>query len=148
MEINKFEMQYRFLSNFFPSDVWLDGYCYPTIEHAYQSAKSFDFEYKKEIRNLPYHKAGKAKKLGADLKLKGKLRVDWYEVNLSIMEDLLRQKFNHEAFKKLLLSTGRSELIEGNTWNDTFWGVCKGIGKNNLGKLLMKIRKDLQKNNV
>jgi len=40
----------------------------------------------------------------------------------------------------MLLQTGDEELIEGNKWGDRFWGVCKGKGKNNLGKILMKIR--------
>jgi len=35
-------------------------------------------------------------------------------------------------------------LIEGNTWGDTYWGVCRGRGSNNLGKLLMKIREVLR----
>jgi len=33
-----------------------------------------------------------------------------------------------------LLSTGNCEIQEGNYWGDTFWGVCKGKGENNLGK--------------
>lgn len=41
------------------------------------------------------------------------------------------------------MTTGNAELIEGNTWNDTFWGVCNGEGENNLGKLLMKVRTNL-----
>jgi len=41
------------------------------------------------------------------------------------------------------LDTGKSELIEGNTWGDTFWGVSGVIGQNNLGKILMKIREEL-----
>lgn len=36
--------------------------------------------------------------------------------------------------------TGDAELIEGNNWGDTFWGVCNGRGENMLGKLLMEIR--------
>ena len=41
---------------------------------------------------------------------------------------------------RALMDTGDAELIEGNNWNDTFWGVCNNAGENNLGKLLMKIR--------
>jgi predicted NAD-dependent protein-ADP-ribosyltransferase YbiA (DUF1768 family) len=43
----------------------------------------------------------------------------------------------------MLKATGDEELVEGNWWNDTFWGVCNGVGENNLGKLLMKIRAEL-----
>jgi hypothetical protein len=35
-------------------------------------------------------------------------------------------------------------LIEGNTWGDTFWGVCNGVGENNLGKTLMNVREILR----
>lgn len=37
------------------------------------------------------------------------------------------------------------ELIEGNAWNDTFWGVCNGVGENWLGQLLMERRAELQR---
>lgn len=56
------------------------------------------------------------------------------------MEDLLIQKFKIPELVKALLDTGTAELIEGNWWGDKFWGVCRGQGKNHLGKLLMKIR--------
>lgn len=36
---------------------------------------------------------------------------------------------------------------EGNTWDDTYWGVCKGVGTNYLGKLLMIVRNDLKAKN-
>lgn len=29
---------------------------------------------------------------------------------------------------------------EGNTWGDTFWGICGGQGSNMLGQLLMDVR--------
>ena len=40
------------------------------------------------------------------------------------------------------------ELIEGNTWGDTFFGMIKDsqgkwTGENNLGKILMQIRDEL-----
>lgn len=60
------------------------------------------------------------------------------------MESLLRQKFNKNTFLgKRLIETKDIELIEGNTWGDTFWGVCNGRGQNILGKLLMKIRDEI-----
>ena len=44
-----------------------------------------------------------------------------------------------------LLATGEEELIEGNYWHDTCWGVCNCAkcgdkGENRLGKLLMEVR--------
>lgn len=43
-----------------------------------------------------------------------------------------------------LLATGSAELIEGNVWNDTFWGVCRGRGQNHLGRILMEVRDGLR----
>ena len=40
--INEFQGDYRFLSNFHPAEVEMDGIKYPSVEHAYQAAKSLD----------------------------------------------------------------------------------------------------------
>jgi N-glycosidase YbiA len=72
------------------------------------------------------------------------LRSDWEVVKVGIMEQCLRSKFAGSELRSLLLSTGDAELVEGNTWNDRFWGVCRGKGQNHLGKLLMRIRSELR----
>jgi len=59
------------------------------------------------------------------------------------MEELLKLKFSQHYFRQQLIDTGDEELVESNTWNDTYWGVCRGIGQNHLGKLLMKVRSKL-----
>jgi ribA/ribD-fused uncharacterized protein len=84
--------------------------------------------------------AGAVKRLGRKMVL----RDDWEEVKVDIMRDLLIQKFSQQPFRRLLLATGDSYLEETNTWNDTFWGVCNGKGKNQLGILLMEIRSYLR----
>lgn len=40
--IDRFSGEYRFLSNFYLAEVELDGEVYPTVEHAFQAAKSPD----------------------------------------------------------------------------------------------------------
>ena len=47
--------------------------------------------------------------------------------------------------RQQLLDTGDAELVEGNSWNDTFWGVSArtGKGKNWLGRLLMQVRGEM-----
>jgi len=65
------------------------------------------------------------------------------------MLDMLRQKFTRQTeLGQLLMATGDAELIEGNTWNDRFWGaVLKDehwIGQNHLGRLLMQVRAELK----
>lgn len=137
--ITSFTGYYRFLSNFWYSPVMVDGVAYPTVEHAYQAAKRDDPEYKEWIRSAL--KPGEAKKRG-----KNKQGPDWPTKSLSVMLSLLRQKFEEADERAYLLSTGDAELIEGNTWGDTFWGQCPlGVGENNLGKLLMQVREELKK---
>jgi predicted NAD-dependent protein-ADP-ribosyltransferase YbiA (DUF1768 family) len=77
------------------------------------------------------------------------LRPDWREVREEVMEVGLRQKFrqNPELLQKLL-DTGDAYLEEGNTWNDRYWGVCRGVGQNKLGHLLMKLREEYKEYHV
>ena len=76
-----------------------------------------------------------------------KLREDWEEVKASVMEAVLRAKFtqNPELMAKLT-ATGEALLVEGNDWQDTYWGfdVNLGYGENMLGRLLMRIRAEHQ----
>ena len=82
---------------------------------------------------------GQVKRVGGKLEL----RFDWEEVKLTIMEELVRIKFQIPTLTGLLIQTGNAELVEGNYWNDTYWGVCKDVGENHLGKILMKVRNKL-----
>lgn len=132
--INSFTGNYRFLSNFYPCNIYYCGINYPSTEHAYQATKTNSPEEKFKIAKLDT--PGRAKRYGQLLKI----REDWDQIKLKVMKDLLIIKFRDSMLKQKLLDTGNQELIEGNTWNDTFWGICYGKGKNNLGKLLMIIR--------
>ena len=65
----------------------------------------------------------------------------WESVRDQVMERVLLSKFNHNPKLRLkLVATGDTYLEETNDWNDTYWGVCDGVGQNKLGELLMKIR--------
>ena len=136
--IEGFSGYFRYLSNFYKSVVEMDGHIYTTVEHAYQAAKTLDEEERQKIRScLTPHEA---KQLGQKIEL----RTDWEDIKLNVMEELIRQKFTvHETLKEALLLTEGYELEETNTWGDTYWGVCNGIGENHLGRLLMKIRDEL-----
>lgn len=132
--INEFEGDYYFLSNFYPCQIIYNGYMFKSSESAFQSAK--DLSRQSEFESLT---PGRAKKLGKQVNL----RSDWEKIKNSVMEDILRIKFSKTRLKEKLVSTYPRELIEGNNWNDTYWGVCDGKGKNNLGKILMKLRKEI-----
>lgn len=137
--IDDFRFANRFLSNFHMHAVEFEGLTYPSTEHAYQAAKSLDPETRLAFSKL--ETAREAKKMGASLV---KVRDDWFKISLGIMEQVIRTKFQDPELKQKLLDTGDQELVEGNTWNDTFWGVCNGKGENHLGKVLMKVRADLR----
>jgi hypothetical protein len=138
MAIDSFRGKYRFLSNFFPALCNYEGIVYPTVEHGYQAAKSLDPVVRQTV--MKALTAQEAKHMGRSIAL----RSDWESVKLGVMEDLLRLKFANREVANLLLLTGSEELVEGNWWGDTFWGVCHGIGENHLGRLLMKIREDIK----
>ena len=136
--IKKFQDEYRWLSNFEPVEVELDGVKYPSVENAYQAAKTLDLEERKQFETCTSLVA----------KIRGKNLVMWSlwdSAKLLVMYNLCRQKYAQEPYKTLLLETGDQELQEGNWWGDVYWGVCRGQGENNLGKLIMKIRNDLRK---
>lgn len=135
MAITSFSGKYEFLSNFYYSPVTYEGITYPTVEHAFQAAKTFDVTERRRISEMKT--PGMAKRAGRRVLL----REDWEAVKFDIMKTLVTQKFEDEKLKQLLLDTGDEELVEGNTWHDTCWGVCNGVGQNNLGKILMSVRK-------
>lgn len=137
-KIEAFRGEYRFLSNFWHVYVTYDGEVYPTVEHAYQAAKTLSQEFRSAIC---YATTGEAKRMGRQVPM----RPDWDSIKIDVMRDLLRQKFAEPELREALLATGDAELVEGNTWNDYFWGVCNGEGQNNLGKLLMEIRDEIKR---
>jgi ribA/ribD-fused uncharacterized protein len=133
-EIRSFTGKYYFLSNFYPIQMRVNDYSFPSLEHAYQAAKSenpHDWAY---IRGLA--SPGQAKGAGRRLKI----RPDWDDIKIEVMRELIEIKFNNPQLRQRLLDTGDAQLVEGNNWNDVFWGVCRGIGRNHLGQLLMQER--------
>lgn len=138
--IKEFRGETRWLSNFAASLVILDGISYPTVENAYQAAKTLN-----KIERIPFETCSptEAKRLGYRLSL----RKDWEEAKLQIMYILNYQKYLLPKYRDLLISTYNQNLVEGNTWGDTFWGICNGIGENHLGRILMKIREKLIESN-
>lgn len=139
--IDNFDGEFAFLSNFYESGCIFEGINYPTVEHAFQAAKTLDKTQRMSIADA--ETPGKAKRMGRNVQL----RPDWESVKTNVMRECLRSKFSVPVLKIKLLSTGDAELIEGNYWHDTCWGVCNcekcgGKGENRLGKLLMEIREE------
>jgi len=136
-DIPFFQGKYRWLSNFWPCTILLDGEPYSTVEHAYQAAKTTDKKKRLLIKNT--NSPGNAKKLGRHFLL----RRNWDDLKVDLMRELLIQKFSDPHLKSLLLSTKNQKIVEGNNWGDIFWGISRGKGLNVLGKLLMEVRSTL-----
>ncbi len=139
-----FKDEFAFLSNFWPVSVEYEGMLYTTVEHAYQAAKTFDPGEQLHVASQPT--PGRAKRAGRSITL----REDWDAVKNEIMYGLLIEKFGTTAMRDRLLLTGTVWLVEGNYWHDLYWGCCfcgrhRGEGRNELGHILMKVRKEKQK---
>jgi ribA/ribD-fused uncharacterized protein len=143
--IDSFTGEYEFLTNFYNQDSYFiyNDLRWDSAEAAFQAMK-YDGNNKRKIHKI-FSKLtpSEAKQLGKAIQL----RSDWDSVKVSIMEEILKEKFSIPDLKQLLISTNGKNLVEGNTWHDNFWGnctcdKCKNIeGKNILGKLLKRIRK-------
>jgi ribA/ribD-fused uncharacterized protein len=142
--INSFRGDWAFLSNFAECEIYLDGHIYPSVEHAFQAAKTADEPARLLIRTAT--DAKDAKRLGKMVNL----RDDWEEVKDSIMREFLSQKFSQGMARAVLFSTGERTLVEGNYWHDQYWGICyckkhaHEPGRNQLGNLLMELRTSLR----
>jgi hypothetical protein len=139
--IDRFHGEHGWLSNFQSASIRVGDIVFPTVEHAYVAAKS-------EIPFSPIDlewfiglSAGKVKRVGRKLDL----RADWDNIKLTVMLDLTKIKYSavNPELRDLLIATGDQELIEGNHWNDTFWGVCDGVGCNWLGHIIMGVRNEI-----
>lgn len=140
-----FDGDYSFLSNFHDCNVGfmfqhgdeVNSYIFSSTESAFQAMKC-----PSRAEEFIYLNPSEAKKLGR----KVPLRPDWESYKLQAMKMCLVSKFayNKELADKLL-ATGDRDLVEGNYWNDEFWGVSWKGGENHLGKLLMEVREGIRK---
>lgn len=138
--ISKFRDEYFFLSNFYSCTVPLGGRVYRNAEAAFQAGKCINDQDKDVFCSVD---ASYAKTFGRRVTL----RPDWEEVKLAVMREVLIAKFmTNPTLAAWLLETGDEELVEGNTWGDTFWGANAqtGQGANHLGHLLMEVRHELK----
>lgn len=139
MAITTFSGRYEFLSNFYASPIVINTLLYPTAEHAFQAFKTLDEDQHDRVRCAP--SPSRAKQLGRRVTL----RPDWESVRVEVMRRVVGWKFaQHPDLAALLVATGDEQLVEGNWWGDTFWGVCEGTGRNMLGVILMELRDSLR----
>lgn len=139
--IDRFEGEFAFLSNFYPSPIQYQGVSYPTVEHFFQAMKTTD-----RAERLAISRAktpGQAKKIGRRVAL----RPEWEDLKEKVMLFALRGKFGGDL-RRWLACTAPAHLVEGNHWHDNYWGdcrcrACESPGKNRLGHLLMQVRDEV-----
>lgn len=135
--IDSFSGEYEFLSNFYDHEIFYDGRWWARNENAYQAAKTDDEMIKSAIWMAT---AAKSKRIGKSIKL---LRPNWNMIRIFVMRDLVHIKFDDPYLCDKLLATDNAILIEGNNWNDKYWGCTKcpitgeWIGYNVLGNIHM-----------
>lgn len=131
--------RHAFLSNFYEHPIVRKGIRYGSSEAAYQAAKYDD---RPAIQQLFINVTpDESKKLVAansyDARAFSRRRVD-------VMRQVLEAKFADPVLRRLLLATGQKQLEEYNWWGDTYWGVTRIGGANQLGTMLMQLRERLR----
>lgn len=146
--VKTFTDDYFFLSNFYEAPLVVNflgkDYEFSSSEHAYHAKKHLAMTgtVDEQIAFIEKCQAAKtpnaSKKVGRSAKIDAKL---WDAIKDDCMREVVFRKFiqNSDLASKLL-DTGAALLVEGNTWNDTYWGRCNGVGLNRLGAILMEVR--------
>jgi ribA/ribD-fused uncharacterized protein len=146
--ITAFQGQYEFLSNFHeaPMEIKVLGnrMRFPSSEAAYQALKHRAMD-RPESEQIDYvMRCIRAKTPGLSKKVGRSVTMDvkkWDSIKDNAMREVVFAKFLDNAdLCGLLLQTGATLLVEGNTWGDTYWGRCEGKGLNRLGSILMEVR--------
>jgi ribA/ribD-fused uncharacterized protein len=132
--VRGFVGDYRWLSNFYPCRVEYEGLVYRSAEGAYQSAKFPPAERAVYTQLDP----DSAKKLAHSKPFDA---AAWDARKDRVMREVAWAKFSQNPeLARQLIATGEKYLEETNWWNDPYWGVYQGQGKNMLGVVLMEVR--------
>src|SRR3972149_10957666 len=98
--ITKWSGEFEFLRNDYLASVVYEGKTYPSVEHAFQAAKTGDEALRDSICKAST--AREAKKLGRSIT---DLPADWDAKKLLIMEFLVRQKVEGNELADRLMDT-------------------------------------------
>jgi ribA/ribD-fused uncharacterized protein len=134
--IPEFTGDYAFLSMFYQCTIKSpDGWLWPSGEHLFHACKCRTARDRQRIQAAPTPRL--AKRVGRQVTL----RPDWEQAKKSVMLRVNLLKFEQNTDLRALLDATRGyELVEGNAWNDDYWGRVNGQGANHLGRILMYVR--------
>ena len=139
MPVDKFDGEYRFLSNFDAHGFISNSVYWKTVENFYQANKTEDPKICQLFIELT----------PAQAKIKGRkiqVRPNWDSIKVFIMVRGVYLKFSNpmnDSILQKLFETGYRELVEKNWWHDAYWGQFEGEGLNKLGRILMGVREYL-----
>ena len=132
--------------NFAPFQIEWRGKLYSTAEHAYQAAHFSETD--PELAELV--RLTRSPRIAADIANANSDKDDpnWPQNKLAIMEELVRCKLEqHEHIRQVLEQSGSKHIVEMNG-NDEFWGWGKDHnGRNELGKIWMRLRNEQKLSN-
>ena len=144
---------WSWLSSFHPVSGFFyhKGKKYKTVEHAFNAQKCTDTKYQNLFRMDSSTYIGdvalKAKTTGSSKSFESsgfKKREDWDTVRVSIMKECVLAAFKSDPkLTQKLIDTHPQPLHHTGFKVGTFWGMQKGVGENNHGKILMEIRSTL-----
>jgi predicted NAD-dependent protein-ADP-ribosyltransferase YbiA (DUF1768 family) len=127
--------EHDWLRNDYRENITIGGKIYPTVEHAYQAAKTKDNSIKTQIADA--ETVREARKLGKSVPQDESFDRE------AVMNILLRLKFKNQSLAEQLVATGNAPIVmEG---YDDFWGTDEfGGGQNMMGEILQDIRSEFQ----
>lgn len=135
----KLKDPHGYMGNFWKARFFVYGRWWNNVEAAFQAQKTPIEEEVIAIQNAS--KPMEARNLGQ----KCTLRENWEQIKDIVMYDCVLAKFlQHKDLRDQLVATGDEELIE---WSmiDWYWGCGKDeTGRNELGKILMRVRQELR----
>lgn len=144
--IGFYTREFYCLDNFSSFKLMYEGVLFSTVEHAYQAYKFKDTapEIFNEILNC--YSSDEARRIAH--RNEDKVASNWHDIKVDLMEKFLRAKLEQNPFVKKKLLETKDYLICEDSPVDDFWGIgANRKGRNELGKIWMKLRKELYENN-
>ena len=139
-----YEREFYCFSNFSSFQVKWKRKLWPTSEHAYQVSRFMGLKPKVVEQIFKARSADAAYKIAQ--KYKGADFDDYRERDLKNMESILRCKLKQNPYAmRKLAQTGKRYIVEDSP-KDAFWGWgVNRQGRNELGKIWMKLRNEAVK---
>lgn len=126
----RFIGQNSYLSNSYYCEVRVGDIEFNSAEAAFQACRTTDLDKRAKIARLSPEYAIKAGKSLIE-------RPDWPEIKDKVMAAIIDYKFSiRNIYLMQNLQNLEGPIVYENDIDDTYWGVCNGIGDNRFGKIL------------